>query len=408
MDRKYTPTDFHWQLNRILLAILFVSNFFPFYITVIVFITEFILLAALGAFKAFDSRNFASPYLWIFIAYSSIISLIHNNFLGLFISIVFILLLIYFYYYQRIIKPYFFEDLLNFALISSFIIFIFATLEHLNYIPEWDYTFISPALGRQHHNRVEATFFNPNYYAMMLEFFIMVGIYKITRTLKWRKKIVYSFITLCNVAALLFTGTRTAFLVVLGSLFIYFYVYGYKKRAIGTVISLSLLTLIGYYFNLLPRSDNLLYAFEDRFVIWETALKGLRDNFWFGQGPLTYMHIWQDYGDKYTQHAHNIVLDTLLSYGIIGSSILFFPFKQYAHTLNQMRQYPQLRRRLALICSFITVVLIHGITDLPIFWVQTAFLFLFILLAAKNMLKEVVEKENNHCTQKSKDDVLAF
>lgn len=380
--------DVTWHLNRTLLAILFVSNFFPFYITVIVFIVECIILASLGAFRRFDSRQNASPYLWVFVAYSILISIIYQNYVGIGISFAFILLIFYFYYYQTTIKPYYFEELLNIALISSFVVFIFAFLEHFNYIPEWDYTFISKAMGRMHRNRVEATFFNPNYYAMMLEFFIMIGFYKFFKTSKWRKRLAYTFITLCNLTTLFFTGSRTALLVVVAAVFVFLYVDGFKQTAIYSFLGACVLLTILYFLNLLPRMDDILYAFEDRFVIWDVAVKGLKDNIWFGQGPLTFMNIWQDYGEKYTQHAHNIVLDTLLSYGIIGSGLLTVAFYPFAKILNKMRQFPQLRRRLALICSFIAVVLVHGLTDLPIFWIQTAFLFLFIILSAKNMLHE--------------------
>ncbi|MCZ0716991.1 O-antigen ligase family protein [Aerococcus kribbianus] len=384
----------NWQLNRILITILFISNFFPFYITLIVFVVELILLYALGVFRRIDSRQQASPYLWIFIAYSLVISIIFQNIVGAFISLGLAVILVYFHYYQTIIKPYYFEELLNMALIASFILFIFAGLEHLDYIPEWDYTFISDIMGRTHNNRVEATFFNPNYYAMMLEFFIMIGVYKATRTQKLRKKFVYSFISLCNVVALLFTGTRTALVVVIACLFIFFYVYGYKRTAIYSFIAMGAATLTLYYFNLLPRMEDIFYAVTDRFEIWQVAGKALLDNYWFGQGPLTYMHVWQDYGEKYTQHAHNIVLDTLLNYGLIGSSILIVPMIKFGQVINRMRHYPQLRLRLALICAIIGVVLIHGLTDVTIFWVQTGFLFLFIILAAQQMLNEV----ENHPT----------
>ena len=118
--------DVTWHLNRTLLAILFVSNFFPFYITVIVFIVECIILASLGAFRRIDIRQNASPYLWVFVAYSILISIIYQNYVGIGISFAFILLIFYFYYYQTTIKPYYFEELLNIALISSFVVFIFA------------------------------------------------------------------------------------------------------------------------------------------------------------------------------------------------------------------------------------------------------------------------------------------
>ncbi|MCP6347079.1 hypothetical protein NL431_28665, partial [Klebsiella pneumoniae] len=79
-------------------------------------------------------------------------------------------------------RPYYVEELLNIALIGSFIIFIFATFEYLNWVPEWDYSFISPEINRIHNGRAEATFANPNYYAMMLEFFFFIGLYKMMRT----------------------------------------------------------------------------------------------------------------------------------------------------------------------------------------------------------------------------------
>lgn len=386
---KAPKDQLSWPVQSILISILFISNLFPFYITVVTFAVVFIFLFLVGLLGPQYSQKEVPTSIWIFIAYSAVISFVYQNWAGVAISVAYIIIAIYFNYYQQVIKPYFVEELLNIALIGSFILFIFATFEYLNWIPEWDYTFISPEINRIHNGRAEATFANPNYYSMMLEFFFFIGIYKFMRTTKIRKKLVYIFIAFCNLFATVYTGTRTSLLVVIGTLFVFYYVLGYKKTAIGTFITATATCIILYFLGLLPRFEDLGFAFEDRFVIWETGLKGLKDNIWFGQGPLTYLHIWADYGEKYTQHAHNIILDTLLSYGVIGTGILLVPIVNLAGKINQMRQYPILRHRLALVCSFCSIVLLHGMFDLTIFWIQTAFLFLFVVLSINNMYQEV-------------------
>ena len=378
-----------WPVQSLLIAILFISNLFPFYMTLVTFAVIFIFLFMLGLLGPRHIKREVPTSIWVFIAYSAVISFIFQNWAGLGISIAFIPIAIYFNYYQQVIRPYFVEELLNIALIGSFIIFIFATFEYLNWVPEWDYSFISPEINRIHNGRAEATFANPNYYAMMLEFFFFIGLYKMMRTTKYRKKMVFLFISLCNLFAIIYTGTRTSLLVVIGTLFVFYFVLGYKKIAVGTFLTASIGILLSIKLGFLPRFEDLGFAFEDRFVIWEIALKGLRDNFWFGQGPLTYLNVWQDYGEKYTQHAHNIILDTLLSYGVVGSGILLPSIISLGKKILQMRKYPILRRRLALVCSFCSIVLLHGMFDLTIFWLQTAFLFLFVILAIYNMYHEV-------------------
>lgn len=379
-----------WDLQALLLMILLISNFFPFYITVTVMTVIFIILAVCGLFRpSFTDNSGVMAAFWIFIAYSISISLVYQNWLGVLISFGFAIYLIFFKYYFDSIKPYFVEDLINISLIASFILFIFALLEHFQFIQEWDYTFISEAMGKQHADRVEATFFNPNYYAMMLEFFIIIGFYKLTRTKKLRKKLAFAFITLCNLSAIFFTGARTSFMVVVGSIVVFYYVYGYHKQALIS-LGIMILAVVGLMLtDLFPRMDTLSWALGDRIHIWQTALRAIRHNYLFGQGPLTYLQVWNEYpGGKSTIHSHSIYLDPILSYGIVGCSILFLPFYRLASMIHTMRRYPALRLRLALICSFISIVLLHGLLDLTIFWIQTSFLFLIIVLPIKNMIQE--------------------
>lgn len=324
----------------------------------------------------------------LFIVHSLAISLVHMNALGFWISICFIFYFLFFNYYQENVRPDYLEIVLKITLYISFLLFIYAFLEYFKVIGEWDYTFLSPIFGKEHQERVEVTFYNPNYYALMLEFFILIGLYKMHRKNKKYKKVFYGVITLCNILAVYFTGTRSTPVVFVSTVVIFFLLLGKIKT--GLIVSVILGTLFvllimsGNY----PRAENLEWALQDRFYIWETALKGIRDNLLFGQGPLTYRNIYELYGGKETYHAHNIILDTLLSYGIVGTSLLVYPFSWFLKLFWKIKDNENLRRQFALFGSLIAVVLIHGIVDLGIFWFQTSFIFLLIVLTAPNLMRK--------------------
>jgi len=324
----------------------------------------------------------------LFILYSLIVSIVHRNTLGFLISICFFFFFLFFNYYQEKVCPDYLEVVLKITLYASFILFIYAFLEYFNVIGEWDYAFISPLFGGDHPERVQTTFYNPNYYALMLEFFILIGLYKINETDKSPKKTLYGAITLCNILAVYFTGNRSTPVVFVSSIVIFYFLLGKIKVALTVLFTLGplfiLLILTGNY----PRVENLSWAFQDRFNIWETALQGIRDNLFFGQGPLTYRNIYMLYDGQQTYHAHNIILDTLLSHGIVGTSLLIYPFSWFFRLWWKMKKDEKLRGQFALHGSLITAVLIHGIVDLGILWFQTGFLFLLILLTVPNFMRE--------------------
>ncbi|MDK8132793.1 O-antigen ligase family protein [Aerococcus urinae] len=383
-------------IQSILMTILLVSLFFPFYITIVVFGVVFTLLLATGMLSAKhwpDDPLITSLFSFPF--YAFLISIVHENWVGGLISVGLLIALIYSIYYTKQVRPDYLTEIVNITLIASIIIFIFTLLEHFDIISEWDYTFISPAMNKVHPDRVEATFFNPNYFAMMLEFFIVIAMYRMKTTKHLAKKLTCLFLIACNLLAIVYTGCRTSAIVIIGASYVFFYVIGYKKTAIYSLLGLSILGLIAWGMGLMPRFDDLAYAFSDRFDIWQTGWQAFKDNVWFGQGPLTYMHVYSEYTTKYTQHAHNIFLDTLLSYGIIESSLLVYPLYRLGRMLNEMRRYASIRPELALICSLLSVVLIHGLTDVTIFWIQTAGLLMAIVLVGPNLLKTAKEKANH-------------
>ncbi|MDO5456884.1 MAG: O-antigen ligase family protein [Atopococcus tabaci] len=310
------------------------------------------------------------------------------------VSLLYFVFILYFAYYEKNAPPDLFDKLVNICMIASVFIFIYVIFEHLEIVAEWDYSFITSSIDKNHNNRVEATFFNPNYFALMLEFFIAMGLYKLfTSKTSW-KKIIYAGLIAGNILAVLYTGNRTSPIVIVAAVLVFLYILSYKKITLllTSILGISLIwfAISGYY----PRIDSLSWALDDRLDIWKTGLKGIQDNWIFGQGPYTYMQIYDLYNGKFTYHAHSIYIDTLLNYGIFGNLILLNAAYRYLKWLIQMHKYPQLKTKAALVWSLLTIFIVHGLTDLAIYWFQTAFVFLALILLVPGLVKAEEDKKS--------------
>ena len=91
------------------------------------------------------------------------------------------------------------------------------------------------------------------------------------------------------------------------------------------------------------------------------------------------MHSYPRIFAPYHEHAHSIYIDTILSYGVVGTVLLGIASSDPIRKLIDMSQEPSKRPIVGLYLSFLTVVAIHGIFDLAIFWIQSAFIFLLVM-----------------------------
>lgn len=373
-----------------LFMVVLILNFMPFYLATLAFVFIFLFLIlnrTIG--PSLLIKNKTSLFFSLFATYSLIISLFFHNVAGVAMSLFYFIAILYLSYYHEHAPPDLFDQIINVCMILSLSIFAYTLLEYFNIVPEWDYSFIHPDLNSNHSNRVEATFFNPNYYAMVLEFLIIMGLYKIaTSNTPWHQSF-YLFIVIANCLAVIFTGNRTAPVVVALAVFVFFYVIAFKRTAIFIALIIMTVMIIfilsGYY----PRLEDLSWAINDRIDIWHTAWEGIKENFIFGRGPYTYTLVYDDYGGKFTYHAHNIYLDTLLNYGIVGGFILCLPIIRYCRWLFSMHQYPQMKEKAALYSSFVCIFLVHGLTDMSIYWFQTMAIFMPIMLLLPTQIKSL-------------------
>ena len=371
------------------------SIFLPFYLFVIIFISYLLWLVYTGEMKGILKRLSQHPVLLFFIAYSTAISLLAQNVMGVVASVAMFLFAIFFYYYQSQLTPKFFRLTIEGVLASSVLAAVFAALEHFQIVKKFDYTFLSPRMQVWHQNRAEVAFFNPNYYGIICCFCIMIGFYLISTTkLRWLR--IFSMIAIfANLFGLNFTQNRTAFPAIIFGAIIYLFTTIKNWRAFWLSIGVFGVGLAFLFSSDLGvRMGTLDSSMEERVSIWNAGMALFKQNPFWGEGPLTYMHSFPRIGAPYHEHAHSIYIDTILSYGVVGTVLLGIASATPVRMLIDMSQVPSKRPILGLYLSFLTVVAVHGIFDLALFWIQSSFIFLLVMCSLPlkhSMIGEFVE-----------------
>lgn len=363
----------------ILLGII-LSIFLPFYLFVVVFCLYIISLIFTGDMKSILQKMGEHLMLLLFLGYSTVISILAQNWMGLVASVGMFLFTVFFLHYQSILSHKFFRLILQLVLFGSVLSAAFASLEHFQIVKKFNYAFLSPNMQVWHQNRAEVTFFNPNYYGIICCFCIMIAFYLFTTTkLNWLKVfcVIAGFV---NLFGLNFTQNRTAFPAIIAGAIIYLFTTIKNWKAFWLSIGVFAIGLSFLFSSDLGvRMGTLDSSMEERISIWDAGMALFKQNPFWGEGPLTYMHSYPRIHAPYHEHAHSIYIDTILSYGIVGTILLVLSSVAPVRLMMDMSQESGKRPIIGLYLSFLTVVAVHGIFDLALFWIQSGFIFLLVM-----------------------------
>lgn len=363
----------------ILLGII-LSIFLPFYLFVVVFCLYIISLIFTGDMKSILQKMGEHSMLLLFLGYSTVISILAQNWMGLVASVGMFLFTIFFLHYQSILSHKFFRLILQLVLFGSVLSAAFASLEHFQIVKKFNYAFLSPNMQVWHQNRAEVTFFNPNYYGIICCFCIMIAFYLFTTTkLNWLKVfcVIAGFV---NLFGLNFTQNRTAFPAIIAGAIIYLFTTIKNWKAFWLSIGVFAIGLSFLFSSDLGvRMGTLDSSMEERISIWDAGMALFKQNPFWGEGPLTYMHSYPRIHAPYHEHAHSLYIDTILSYGIVGTILLVLSSVAPVRLMMDMSQESGKRPIIGLYLSFLTVVAVHGIFDLALFWIQSGFIFLLVM-----------------------------
>jgi O-antigen ligase len=240
--------------------------------------------------------------------------------------------------------------------------------------------------------RVPFAEFSLNEIAILFDPYIALGISLLWMSNSVKKRIPIILLIAVMVIMLIITQSRGSWIAVFcATIYLFF-----KKKFFRGIFILALFMLILFSFEVLRSiltirleqiggSD---ISLLQRFLIWQTALKVIKQNFLFGVGVNNFRLIKFQFGFpllldlKKVHHAHNIYLDVLANLGICGFLGFFGLIKASISKLSKITDgklygnFVQLS--LGLKAALITF-LIHGLIDCGIFRNVTLFSVMVIL-----------------------------
>lgn len=307
----------------------------------------------------------------VFSIITAITGIVRKNYLGAGASVLFFLIMVIGFYLRTVMTTDIFEKALDLCCITSIATSLMIILEKIIYISVDGHR----CYGNFFNNMYLSVFFHPNYLGSILAATILICAYKVV-VKKTDKKYYYS-IAILAAAAMFLTQSMFAWIEVLTGLSILL-LLARRHQLLGILFILAAFGCTVLYFvpEIFPRIFDIGGSFGGRVQIWDLTLKKIPEAFFFGHGFFGYYNISQNTpGAFVTTHAHNIFFEPLLSFGIIGSLILFVCIFMYFHKVVMCKNLLRKSGITSLIMALITGVLIHSIIDMTMLWIQTALLY---------------------------------
>ena len=234
--------------------------------------------------------------------------------------------------------------------------------------------------------------YNPNYLgsiAVLSAVFVIVMLFDGNFKQTGREIIVKSFYALsliCDVITILISESRSSLLALTAAVIVFVFLKGHYVITAVCCVAGAMIWVVGLIDpGIFSWTNSLTEVFSGRVEIWKDAFKSFSSDFFtamFGRGPMTYYLVKNSEGLTEANHAHNILLDTLINAGIIG---FFIYLAIVADILNQAFDLSRKGDKTSFILITVAVcaVAVQGIPDVTIMWHQTAILFMIICAAKK-------------------------
>lgn len=343
-----------------------VSIFLPYYLTAV-----FMVLGAIYVFSNRYRRSYAlaepfSRMILLVVGGWSLVAILYQNFFGAGVSLLLLSIIVTMFYIRSFMTQRLFNTLMDVACLCSLSTTIVAIGQLIYY----------EGIGSV--QRAESVCQNPNYYGMLMEFMALIALYRFFGNPAHRK--FYMLVMASSMIGIYLCASISAAAVVCAGVLLFFLLRGRYKyflvfAVIGMLAALAALTVLPIIF---PRAGDADHSMDQRLSIWMTTLQGIRQHLFFGQGPVTYELIYTQFNGYATHHAHNLILDTILNYGIVGAGLIgFFVLYQLRMVLARMRKGIASSTGVLLLV-FGCMTFLHGMTDTTVVWLQTGALFLLV------------------------------
>ena len=363
------------NFDELLILIVSFTVFLPFYFLIFAFNALFFYLIVSG--KIIPILK-GTPYVKNVLAFTLLIfvvSVFKHNLYGIGVSIIIFEFAMFFMYYRSVINRKLFSRIINLYMIVSIFCFILTILSVLYSKFSMDlkmYEFIEyMAL-----HRPVSSFFNTNYYATICEFIIIIAMYYFLSNKNKNNRLYFLCVSTLAFIVLFLTANRTALPTILIATLVLSLTKNNKKVFVFLGIFTVVIVILMIFSNrIFPRYEFIGNSLGTRKEIWDNAIKLFKQTFLFGSGPMAYQNAtWVTHP---ANHAHNIALDVLINFGIVGILVIAPLFVGIVKQVYSIRK----RNLFRLIIALTVVVVLHGMLDVTILWHQTAYIYFSVLLA---------------------------
>lgn len=352
-----------------LLLVLVISIFCPF------FISGFVALGMM--IYTLASRERRAPVLqvpgagWLFAAAAlmAVLALFNQNYIGLLASILAAVIFFIALYARRYMTRALFGTILDLSCALSFPCALVAVIQKI---------LLQPG---QFIYRPVSTFLNANYYGCFTEMLILICLCKLTLGVGAKKRPFYYATIAVNLVGLVLCNSFSAWFGIFGGVMLLLILRKHYRWCYGILIGMGAIVIIAFAVpELAPRLTDFSQIYHRRFEIWDLALHGVERHPFFGQGLLSYLKLSTESQAYVQPHAHNIYLDAVLNFGILGVPVVLAYFtRQFSKLFKRYKTTPN-RDVYILIFVLTAGCLVHGVTDVTILWLQTG-LFAMLMLS---------------------------
>ncbi|MBQ1186388.1 MAG: O-antigen ligase family protein [Clostridia bacterium] len=301
-----------------------------------------------------------------FTLYTAFTALCFRNFIGLACSFAFFLIICISYFVRANITEKVFERCLDICCFAA--------------IPLAVATFTENALNSSVKGYTcKLWFFNENYFCSLLAAIVIICAFNAT---SHKGKVLKYYICAAFAGFAMYLGeSMFAFVeVFVGILVVLVLNKKHKLIALALfVVVVGMIVLLAVP-DIFPRLSEINVTSQRRLRIWNEAMPFIKENAFLGRGFLSFYQCARQNPSMYqTTHTHNFAIESLLSFGIIGTIILVFFLWSYFKQVYECKVLLRKNVATTLILTICTAVLVHTMTDLTLLWVQTGLLYALIL-----------------------------
>lgn len=377
-----------FEFLRIILRILPFALFLPHWLT-----SAFVVAAAVGVLRIRRLRarllkHSGSVITFGFLLLTSVVAAINLNYIGFVRTLVFAAAVCIVFASRSMMTGALFEAVLDRTVMGGCAATLVSVVEMIIHIKKPGY-------------RAQSFFTNPNFFGVAIAFVILICVYKIAN--KKNGETFYFVAAVMCAVGLFLCGSMSLWVVIfLGAVLILSFSRNYRLLAILLSVAAAVVCLVLLVPHLVPRLEEVSLTIYNRKLIWGFALDNIKKSPLFGHGFYSYKYLYNMMKD--TQYiypaslAHNVVLDSLLCHGVVGTAILTVAFVQYYRSCFSCRKKRKALGERSPIFEFIIAMSItvgfYGLIDTTFVWIQTGTIILLIYAgigAEENELKTLCD-----------------